>query len=138
MYAYEVMTGGFKGYFSSMPYYLKVQEYRDFESRDIWEYRLNFTRDQVLQMLRHAWELGNTYFDYFYLKENCAYHILSLLEVADPRLHLTDAFTVWTIPADTIRLITSEPGLVGAIVFRPSLTSQIEGRNATLSDEERA
>jgi hypothetical protein len=137
-YAYQGMRGGFKGYFSSMPYYLKVQEYRDFESRDIWEYRLNFSHEQVLQMLRHAWELGNTYFDYFYLKENCAYHILSLLEVADPRLHLTDAFAVWTIPTDTIRLITSEPGVVGDIVFRPSLTSQIEGGNATLSDEERA
>ena len=136
-YAYMGMTGGFKGYFSTMPYYLKVQEYRDFESRDIWEYRLNFTQDQVLQMLRHAWELGNTYFDYFYFKENCAYHILSLLEVADPRLHLTDEFIVWTIPTDTIRLITGHPGFVADRVFRPSLTSQIEGRNATLSHDER-
>lgn len=137
MYAYLGMTGGFKGYFSTMPYYLKVQEYRDFESRDIWEYRLNLSREQVLQMLRHAWELGNTYFDYFYLKENCSYHILSLLEAADPSLHLTDQFVVWTIPTDTIRLIMSQPGLVGDIVSRPSLTSQIEGTNATLSDQER-
>ena len=137
LYAYLGMTGGFQGYFSTMPYYLKVQEYRDFESRDIWEYRLNFTQDQVLQMLRHAWELGNTYFDYFYLKENCSYHILSLLEVADPRLHLTDEFVVWTIPTDTVRLITSQPGLVGDVVSRPSLSSQIKGQNATLSADER-
>jgi hypothetical protein len=137
VYAYRGMTGGFKGYFSTMPYYLKVQEYRDLESRDIWEYRLNFSEEQVLQMLRHAWELGNTYFDYYYFKENCAYHILSLLEVADPNLHLTDQFVVWTIPADTLRLIANQAGLITDIVFRPSLTTQIEGRNATLSEKER-
>jgi hypothetical protein len=136
-YAYKGMTGGFKGYFSTMPYYMKVQEYRDLESRDIWEYRLSFTDDQVLRMLMHAWELGNTYFNYYYFKENCAYHILSLLEVADPNLHLTDEFIIWTIPADTLRLIAGHPGLINDIVFRPSLTSQIEGRNAALSEEER-
>ncbi len=137
MYAYLGMTGGFRGYFSTMPYYMKVQEYRDVESRDIWEYRLNLSEQQVLYMLMHAWELGNTYFDYFYFKENCAYHILSLLEVADPTLHLTDEFLVWTIPAATLRLVASQPGLIADVVFRPSLTTQIEGRNATLSEEER-
>lgn len=137
VYAYSGLTGAFKGYFSTIPYYLKLQEYRDLESRDIWEYRLNFSEPQVLQMLMHAWELGNTYFDYFFFKENCAYHILSLLEVADPNLHLTDQFVVWTIPADTVRLIASQPGLVQDVVFRPSLTTQIGGRNAALSDGER-
>ena len=128
--------GQFKGYFSTMPYYLKVQEYRDFENRDIWEYRLNLTAAQIGRMLMHAWELGNTYFDYYFFKENCAYHILSLLEVADPNLHLTDQFTVWTIPADTVRLIARQPGLVGDVVFRPSLRTTMRSRYAGLSDEE--
>jgi hypothetical protein len=138
MYAYAGMTGGFKGFFSTIPYYLKVQEYSNFESRDIWEYRLNFSRDQLLRMMMHTWELGNTYFDYYYFKENCSYHLLSLLEIADPNLHLTDEFIVWTIPADTIRLVANQPGLIGEIVFRPSLTTQIEGSNATLSEQERS
>lgn len=136
-YAFSGISGGFKGYFMIMPYYMKVQEYRDFENRDIWEYQLGFTKDQVLRMLMHTWELGNAFFDYFFFKENCSYHILSLLEIADPDLHLTDTFTVWTIPADTVRLIAKQPGLVGEIVSRPSLTSQIQGRHAALSDEER-
>jgi hypothetical protein len=135
-YAFSGISGGFKGYFMMMPYYMKVQEYRDFENRDIWEYRLSFTQDQILRMLMHTWELGNAYFDYFFFKENCSYHILSLLEIADPDLHLTDMFTVWTIPADTVRLIDRQPGLVGEIVSRPSLRSQIQGRHAALSDEE--
>ncbi|TLY35821.1 MAG: DUF4105 domain-containing protein, partial [Nitrospirae bacterium] len=128
--------GGFKGYFSAIPYYIKVQEYRDLENRDIWEYRLNFSEDQITRMLMHAWELGNAYFDYFFFKENCSYHILSLLEVADPRLHLTDQFVAWTIPADTVRVITEQPGLVTDIAYRPSRSTQIRRKRAMLSDDE--
>ncbi len=47
----------------------------------------------------HAWELGNAYFDYFFFKENCSYHLLTLLDYADPTLHLTDEFPFWTVPA---------------------------------------
>ena len=42
MYAVYGIGGGYRGYFSTVPYYLKVQEYGDIENRDLWEYRLNF------------------------------------------------------------------------------------------------
>ena len=128
--------GGFKGYFSTIPYYIKVLEYRDFENRDIWEYRLNLSAEQITRMLMHAWELGNAYFDYFFFKENCSYHILSLLEVADPRLHLTDQFVAWTVPADTVRVVTQYPDLVTAIAYRPSRSTQIRRKRAMLSEAE--
>jgi hypothetical protein len=128
--------GGFKGYFSTIPYYIKVQQYRDFENRDIWEYRLNLSEDQIARMLMHAWELGNAYFDYFFFKENCSYHILSLLEVADPRLHLTDQFVAWTVPADTVRVITQYPDLIADIAYRPSRSTQIRRKRTMLSTEE--
>ncbi|MEY4730824.1 MAG: hypothetical protein RL020_1982, partial [Pseudomonadota bacterium] len=53
LYAYKGLTGGYPGMFSSMPYYLKVREYNDFENRDIWEYRLNLQPDEVERMLMH-------------------------------------------------------------------------------------
>ncbi len=135
-YAWLGMTGGFKGFFSTLPYYMKVQEYRDLENRDIWEYRLNLTPRQLLQVLWHAWELGNTHFDYYFLKENCAYYILSLLEAALPDLYLTDRFLFWTVPADTVRAIAEHPGLIGEIVYRPARTTQIRQKYAALSADE--
>ena len=135
-FAFFGIVGGFKGYFSIMPYYIKVQEYSDMENRDIWEYRLNLTKDQTERMLMHAWELGNTYFDYYFFKENCSYHLLSLLEIAEPSLHLTDSIWGWTIPTDTIRLITDQPGLVAETVFRPSRSTQIQRKRETLSKDE--
>ncbi len=130
------LTGGFKGYFSTHPYYIKAKEYGDFENRDIWEYRLNLTEDQLERLLMHAWEMGNATFDYFYFKENCAYHILSLLDVADPELRLAERFWFYTFPSDGIRMIADHPRLVKDITFRASRSTRIRrGREALSADE---
>ena len=137
--AYPILGifGGYSAYFSTYPYYLKVQEYRDFENRDIWEYRLNFTEHQVRRLLMHSWEMGNASFDYFFFKENCSYHLLALLDYADPALHLTDEFLLWTVPADTVRLIASKPGLVSGIAYRPSRSNVIRRKRESLPASER-
>ena len=137
--AYPILGifGGYSGYFSTYPYYLKVQEYRDIENRDIWEYRLNFSEYQVRRLLMHSWEFGNASFDYFFFKENCSYHLLALLDYADPTLHLTDEFLLWTVPADTVRLIASKPGLVSDIAYRPSRSNVIRRKRESLPASER-
>jgi len=135
-FAYKGIFGGYNGFFTTIPYYMKVQEYRDIENRDIWEYRLNFSPDQMHRLLMHAWELGNAYFDYYFFKENCAYHILSLLEVADPHLHLTDQFHFSTIPADTIRLLIRHQGLAGEVVYRPARSTQLKRKREALNERE--
>jgi hypothetical protein len=137
-YAYKGIFGGYKGFFSTPPYYLKVQAYRDIENRDMWEYQLNLTPDQIDRLLMHAWEMGNAYFDYFFFKENCSYHILSLLEYANPDLRLRDQFHLWTIPADTVRAIVDYPGLVGVPTYRPSRSTIIKRKRALLTDEEQS
>jgi hypothetical protein len=130
------LTGGFKGYFSTHPYYVKATEYGDFENRDLWEYRLNLTQDQLERLLMHTWEMGNASFDYFFFKENCAYHILSLLELANPEIHLTDRFWFYTFPSDGVRMIAQSPGLVKQITFRPSRATEVRrGREALSLDE---
>lgn len=134
-YVIKGIFGAYPGYFSTIPYYLKVQEYRDIDNRDIWEYRLNLTAPQVRRLLMHTWELGNAYFDYFFFGENCAYHILSLLEAAEPSVHLLDRFPVYTIPIDTVRLVR-ESGLVGEVVSRPSRSTLVRRKRASMSADE--
>lgn len=135
-YPIRGIFGLYRGYFSTIPYYLKVQEYRDIENRDTWEYELHFTDQQIRRLLMHAWELGNASFDYFFFKENCSYHLLSLLEYADPSLHLTDQFHVWTVPADTVRLIAAQPGFVRGIAYRPSRSTLIRRKRELLAPNE--
>ncbi|GJL62795.1 MAG: hypothetical protein NPIRA04_14490 [Nitrospirales bacterium] len=135
-YAWKGIFGGYKGFFSTFPYYMKVKEYRDIENRDIWEYQLTLTPEQIHRMLMHTWELGNAYFDYFFFKENCAYHILSLLEVANPKLYLTNQYIFWTVPADTIRAITEYEGLVDELSYRPARSTQIQRKREKLTKNE--
>ena len=40
----------------------------------------------VAMLAAHIFELGSTWFNYYYVDENCSYHILAALEVAAPRL----------------------------------------------------
>jgi hypothetical protein len=137
LFAVLGVFGGFSGYFSTHPYYMKAREYGDFENRDIWEYRLNLADEQIERMLMHGWELGNAAFDYFFFKENCAYHILSLIDVADPEIRLTDRFWLYTFPSDGVRMIAEHPGLVKEAIFRPARSTLVRRGRESLADEER-
>lgn len=137
VFAVKGLFGGYPGQFSIMPYYLKVREYSALENRDIWEYRLDFTPPEIDRLLEHAWELGPTYFDYYFFDENCAYHLMSLFEVARPGLDLTSHFRWWAVPSDTVAAVTSEPGLLEEAVYRPSLATVLRNRLATLTPAQR-
>jgi hypothetical protein len=132
-YALKGLVGLYPGKFTIVPYYAKVQTYAEFENRDLWEYDLNLTPDEIDRLLMHAWELGPTYFDYFFVKENCSYHLLSLLEAARPDLDLTGRFHVWTVPTDTLRAVAAVPGLVTRIRYRPSRGTIIRTEQAALT-----
>ncbi len=136
LYTFMGLGGGFPGYFATMPYYLKVQEYADMEDRDIWEYRLGLDRAAVARMVEHLWELGHAWFDYYYLSENCSYHLLAVLDAGNPSLHLTDAFQKWVIPGDTVKAIVDTPGLVASSRFRPSRFRVMTARRSALDAAE--
>lgn len=137
VYTFKGIFGGFRGIFSLFPYYLKVQQYSNLESRDLWEYELNFNEDQMNALLLHLWELGGNFFDYYYFQENCSYHLLSLLEVADPDLYLTDQFLFHVIPGDTVKAVTRYDALIAKRVYRPSLVNQMNNKRLHMTEEER-
>lgn len=136
-YVVSGLTGGFRGYLDIKPYHELVKEYGDIENRDLWEYRLNLDARQIERLLMHVWELREIYFDYFFFKENCSYRLLALLEVADPRLNLTEKFSGWAIPPDTVRLLTEQAGLITTVTPRPARSTVIRRQWNALSGEER-
>jgi hypothetical protein len=83
-YVVTGLLGFYPGSYSIGPYYEKVKEYGDWESRDIWEYRLDLRPAEIELMLMHLWELQGISFDYYYFDENCSWQLLGLLEVARP------------------------------------------------------
>ncbi len=130
------LFGGYDGTYAMSPYYVKVSEYNDFENRDLWEYELDLTQEEIERIVMHVWELGPIGFDYFFFDENCAYQLLLLIDAARPSLALADNFPLWAIPADTIRAATESPGLVKRVVYRPSRSTVLRTRAGAMRDEE--
>lgn len=128
LYAIFGIAGLFPGSFTAVPYYYKVREYNDFESRDLWSYDLTLTDDELKMLVDHIWEEGSTYYDYYYFTENCSYHMFTLLDAAAPRLGLADRLAYYVIPSDTIRVMYKVPGLVSKVTYRPSVLSQFRYR----------
>ena len=133
LYALKGLFGLFPGQFSHYAYYYKVREYADAESRDLWEYDLALAPGEVAMLAAHLWELGGTYFDYWYLDENCSYHLLGALEAAAPRLSLLDDIgRIVVIPSDSVKALFRNPGLVRSVHYRPSIRTQLDARLARL------
>lgn len=137
IFAVKGLFGGYPGVFAMLPYYVKVREYSDLENRDLWEYELDLSPEELERVLRHAWELLPAYFEYYFFDENCSYHLLALLQVARPDLELTAPFRLWALPVDTVRALTDQPGLVKRIVYRPARSTIIAERLARMQPEER-
>jgi len=127
-YIVKGLTGQFRGYFSMLPYHLKIREYSDLENRDIWEYYLNLDEEETYRMVLHIQELQNIFSDYYFLDENCSFNILFLIEAGRPSLHLTDSYwSSWgygVIPLDTIAVV-AKSGIVSRVLYRPSPVTQI-------------
>ncbi len=133
LYAVKGLAGLFPGMFHSMPFFYKVREYNDYESRDLWEYELDLSPRAVAMLVAHLWEEGSTYFDYFYLSENCSYHILAAIEVSDPKLNLLSRLRNPVVPVDTVRAVLDD-GLVRAVHYRPALRTTVHAEIAKLDD----
>ncbi len=134
-YALLGLGGGFKGKFTMLPYHIKLREYGQIDNRDVWEFPLQLTQEEVDAIMRHSYEMLIVYYDYYFFKENCAYHLLSLLDVVSPEDRFTDHYSGWTIPVDTVRLL-EQKGLIRSSDFYPSTSRSIQHRIAMLDAED--
>lgn len=131
------LVGGLYGRFSILPYYLKLREYGQLEDRDVWEYALNVPPERIDMVLRHAWELAPTRFNYKFFTENCSYELLSLLDAGSPELDLQGRFSAWVTPVDTLKAMR-DAGLVESVRYRPAYHAIIRARRSSLTPQEQS
>lgn len=122
------LTGGFYGRFSFMPYYRKLKEYREMEERDVWEYPLDLTADEVRMMVLHSIELREVSSEYYFLDENCALLMLAIIDVARPSLGLVEQYAnrsaFWVVPSDTIQDLWGA-GIAKRPLYKPSTATKL-------------
>ena len=123
-YAWKGLTGQYPGEYSLMSYYHKVKEYGDFESRDLWEYELNLTAEEVRFLVMHLWEMQQVSFPYYFISDNCAYRLLGLIDLLRPELSLKQQFHRVSIPVETLKALDNTD-LIGQAEYRPALETQL-------------
>jgi hypothetical protein len=131
-FAIKGIFGFYDGFFSILPYYDKLKQYGDWENRDIWEYPLALTEEEVERIVLHVWELRRVPFRYYFFDDNCSYQILALLDVARPGLALTDAFPAWVIPVDTVREVSATGLVAEKASYRASPATRLRSAVARL------
>lgn len=127
LYAIYGLLGFYPGGLTTKPYYDTINTYNNIENRDIWEYNLNFSNEELEMFVAHVWEVGHTTTPYYFFSRNCSYMILEILDAVRPSLKLAQDFPTWTIPLDTIKAINKR-GIVKQTNYRPSRLKKIKNR----------
>ncbi len=137
VFAYKGLFGGYKGLLEVTKYYTKVNEYNNGESRDLIEYDLNMTSDELDRLINHLWEVyQTTYFDYYFADENCSAVLVDILAVPFQNDDVNTHERWYYLPSEMIKAFKSIPGRIKAEHFRPSLKKQLEKRFASLTTDE--
>lgn len=137
VFAFKGMFGGYKGLLEVTKYYTKVTEYNDGESRDLIEYDLNMTEDELDRLINHLWEIyQTTYFDYYFADENCSAVLMDILAVPFQNDKINIHKRWYYLPSEMINTFRHIPGRIKSENFRPSLKKQLEKRLTKLSRSE--
>ena len=104
-YIFQGLAGGFDGVFEVRHYFEKIRKYSDNEDRDIWEYELDLTPEQISRLVDHAWEVRGHTFHYFFLDENCSYRLIAMLDAVVPPHTMRLDFVTDAMPLDTVRVL---------------------------------
>lgn len=137
LYAIYGLTGMYPGGLTTKPYYDVINTYNNIENRDIWEYQLDLTQEELDFFVAHIWEIGQTQTPYYFFTQNCSYMLMELFDAVRPSLDLRADFPVQTIPLDTIKAVGVREGVVRQTNYRPSRRRKIKHRLTQMNKAQR-
>lgn len=134
---YLGVLGGYEGHWSTQPYYEKLNEYIKAESRDLWEYELDFNADEVRLLIEHLWEIETSArIKYYFFDDNCAYQMMRLFQAVKPQWKKLDEHTIYAIPGEIVKNLFSQEGVVRKVKFRPSLRKKLLQKYSALTEDQ--
>ncbi len=122
MFRYIVygLSGFYEAGFSDQYFYTQDLTYTNTEFRDLWDYELDLTEEQKLQVLFHIWAVVGNKYDYYFLNKNCGFRVTEIINLVSKH-DLLDKNNLWFLPVETFNdLEAKEPELIKNIRFIPS------------------
>jgi hypothetical protein len=81
-FAIKGVFGGYEGWFRKSSFASIRELYSENEQRYLVLYELEMPPGRIRQLVQHLYELRKARFDYHFIRENCAYQIARLVEIA--------------------------------------------------------
>ncbi len=104
-YLFKGVFGLYDAAFSSTGFYRMNHNYAENELRDMWEYELALSPDEVEQITQHSWELLRTRYAYYFFNQNCAYRMSELLGLVINEPLLSPSLP-WSVPSSVFDHLT--------------------------------
>ena len=121
-YVIKGLFGGYDASLTTEKFFRHSAIYSEFQMRDIWEYKLILTQDQVNLILGHTFEILNKNAQYFFLSDNCAYRMSRIIGMA-ANTELIPKNLPWSSPIDLLMSLQKK-GLLSEPLFQPSVQSR--------------
>lgn len=139
LFTYRGITGAYQGYLDIKPFYMSIGLYNNAESRDLWEYDLRLSSQEIHFLLQHLWEISNqTGFPYYFFDGNCSTFMVRLLEIVRPELDFSSKKGFFVIPQETLReAVTLFQKNHPSARYRSSIGKKILYRLQSMTPEER-
>lgn len=127
VYALKGLTGRYVGVYSQNDFFEQTSFYGSNQLRDLWEYELDLTPQEVEAIALRIWELFGESYHYYFFNQNCAYFIVDPIE-KELGVNLLPRNLPYSLPKHAIEGITkvrTREGrpLVRDVVFIPSRQS---------------
>jgi len=104
-YVYGGLSGKFYSHYKLLAYNSKAYEYKEEEYRDLVEYKLKLSKEQIKHIMLHLYEIKETQEYYYFLSKNCSSEILKLLDFRDESSHLSQELHSVTIPINIVTIL---------------------------------
>lgn len=118
-YVFKGLLGLYDANYTRNNDFIYTNAYTNLQMRDVWEYELNLTKDDIRALAEHSWEMSFAKFKYYFLSDNCAHRISNLIAF----LRGSDTFKIhgfWLTPVQVTRKL-NDAGLIKKISYQPSL-----------------
>jgi len=140
VYAIKGLLGGYNALYSQDDFYAQNTAYGSTDLRDLWEYELNLTPNQIEGISLRIWELFGESFDYYFLNQNCAYFITDPLE-KELGITILPKYLPYSLPKQvieglmTLKTVDGIP-LVKGQGYNPSRQNIFYNKYKTLNQQE--
>ena len=141
LYVINGLFGGYEARYRRNNQFLHTHNYTNNQIRDVWEYELSLTKEQVRFISEFVWELNNARFKYYFFNDNCAHRIAKIIELVTG-INLSKSHGFWLLPMQVVRSLEREskkltPPLIKQEKYHPSLKRIFFDRYKLLTQTEK-